>query len=143
MSASKQVFWLRGLSTGFALPLDGSGMMKRSSLVTAALPRGLFTRFPILPGRGAGHLLALSHTTSCVLIQRTVQYLGVPRCRSQAERTWVYDRFARRMGRYRPSIPVHHCHGCSCTGAHSPGGSGKHPVDVQTHLRGRAWKLDL
>jgi hypothetical protein len=55
MSMNKQVFWLRGPSNGFALPQPNcSGMMKRSSLVTAALPRGNYTRFPILP---FGHLL--------------------------------------------------------------------------------------
>ena len=46
----KQVFWLRGRSTGFALPSRNAEqwLMKRSSLVTAALPRGIYTRFPIL-----------------------------------------------------------------------------------------------
>jgi len=52
----KQVFWLRGHPTCPALPrcrfssaFKCSGLLGRSSLVTAALPSGILTRFPILP----------------------------------------------------------------------------------------------
>jgi hypothetical protein len=44
---------------------DCSGVMKRSSLVTAALPRGNYTRFPILP---LGHLFTFQ-----TLSQRTAR----------------------------------------------------------------------
>lgn len=65
MSGEKQVFWLRDHPTCFALPflLQEQWLMpffkgaKLLSLVTAALPHGIFTRFPILPTL-VGHFFA-------------------------------------------------------------------------------------
>jgi hypothetical protein len=65
MSVKEQVFWLRDHPTDPALPpgtnlrlpdflvrcvqlMLGSGFVRSSSLVTAALPHGICTRFPIL-----------------------------------------------------------------------------------------------
>ena len=72
----EQVFWLRGRPTHPAFPRFRTvAFMGLSSLVTAAEPFGICTRFPILPQLGYGHSF-LRQIPQYVVVssQRTTRY---------------------------------------------------------------------
>jgi hypothetical protein len=75
--ASRSSYWLRLTASKM------QWLVKRSSLVTAALPRGIYTRFPILPSRGMGHSFTWQHTTYRVAGQRTTLLIDFKRQWSQ------------------------------------------------------------
>jgi|GEM_PF-2454928 len=93
MSVKKQVFWLRGQSIlpALPIPLGGiSGLAGISSLVTAALPRGILTRFPILPSSCFGALCSHLPTSNRWVVQRTAQLVAV---RRQVRQARLFKRF--------------------------------------------------
>jgi hypothetical protein len=84
MSVNKQVFWLRGRPTGFALPQQNAVALEAFVLVTAAQPRGIHTRFPILPKPWFRALIhSETHHLLC-FIQRTTPLIDFRRSFCQA-----------------------------------------------------------
>ena len=66
--ASRSSYWLRLTAR------RSSGLMKRSSLVTAALPLGIHTRFPILP-RMSGGTCPRHKPTICCDLSKELHYI--------------------------------------------------------------------